>query len=356
MKKLNPVALIFASLISGAIITYFVLSFIPAAESKETTASSEKIGTREVGSIPVPCDDISMLRENKLALVKPLLLLNYDCESKALDPLKQSITRLIDTLKANGSLTRAGVYFKELNTLKWTGLNYNDIFYPGSMLKVPMMINILKAAETTPGLLERDFLFEKPVGLNVEEAPLFPLVLGKSYKVKELLLSMIADSNNDATFLLSAVNDKTLYLKLFSDLGLELPEEEDIFYRMSPIDYSKFFRVLYNATYLIHENSQYAMEILLRTKFNEGFTKYLPNHAKVAHKFGERFTESDLLQFHETGIVYSGGSSYLLVIMTEGKNHELLKEAVAQISKLCFDMHSKGFGQLTDPDDVKHIL
>ncbi len=346
MNKLNPVALAFASLVCGAVLSYFIIhqyneEVNPNNENKESIVERGSPISPETA----PCDDVAIVREHELALVKPLLLLNYDCESPSLSPFKKRVTDLIDTLKIRGAISRAGVYFKELNTLRWTGIDYNDGFYPGSLLKVPMMINILKAAQTTPGLLDREFVYQRPIGITVQEAPLFPLVIGKSYKVKELILSMIADSNNDATNMLSPLNDIRSYQKLFSELGIEIPEAEDLFYRMSPLDYAKFFRVLYNATYLIHENSQYAMEILLRSKFNEAFTKYLPSHAKVAHKFGERFTEGSLQQFHEAGIVYSGGSSYVLVIMTEGKNHEELKEAVARISKLCFDLNSKGFGQ-----------
>jgi beta-lactamase class A len=352
MKKINSIALSFASLVVGGLLTFWIMG----SETTEPSPIQEiqKSDVHSPSATPYHCDDISVLRENELALVKPLLLLNYDCESKELDLLKEKISLCLDSLKSSGIITRSGVYFKELNTLRWTGVNYHDTFYPGSMMKVPMMINILKAAETTPGLLEREFVFQRPAGLVVSEPPLFPLEVGRAYKVKELILSMIADSNNDATQLLAAVNDKTSYQRLFSELGLETPQAEDLFYSMSAMDYAKFFRVLYNATYLIHENSQYAMEILLKTKFNGGFKKYLPSHAKVAHKFGERFTEGDLTQFHETGIVYSGGSSYLLVIMTEGSDRDKLKEVVAKISMLCFKMHSKGFGSSKVSADGHH--
>lgn len=284
-----------------------------------------------------------MFREQNLSLVKPLLLLNNDCESKALVPIKEKLNLLVDSMKSSGLLTDAGIYFRELNSLQWTGVNFDKEFFPGSLLKVPLMINILKAAETNPLLLDKKILFDKKINTTVTESPEIPLVPGMSYSVKELIMSMITDSNNDATSLLFSINNKEKYDYLFSELGLNIQQPEDLFYTISPADYSRFFRILYNATFLIHENSQFAMEIMLKSKFKKGLTKYLPSYAKVAHKFGERYTSSDLTQFHEAGIVYSGDNPYLVVVMTEGKSHEQLMECVAQISKLLFDLHSKGF-------------
>ena len=338
-KDINLIALSFASATIGAIFSILIFN---ATRNQETPSSSPLITTPETKE-SIICEDFTMLTEKNLSLVKPLLLLNNDCESKELIPVKEKLNLLVDSLKSKGQISQAGIYYRVLNSMQWTGIQFDKEFYPGSLMKVPLMINILKTAETHQLLLDQKILFDKKINTIVTEAPEIPLVPGKSYSVKELIMSMITDSNNDATSLLFNVNNKERYDALFSELGLNIQQPEDLFYTISPADYSRFFRVLYNATFLIHENSQYAMEILLKTKFNKGLTKYLPPYAKVAHKFGERYTSNDLTQFHEAGIIYSGDNPYFVVIMTEGNNHEQLMESVAKISKLIFDMHSRGY-------------
>ena len=339
-KNFNLIALSFASATIGAIFSIIIYT---ATQNEKNSINKLTTATNPKSKEVLICEDFTMLREQNLSLVKPLLLLNNNCESKELNPVKERLNLLVDSMKSSGQLTEAGVYFRELNTLQWTGIHYDKEFFPGSLLKVPLMINILKAAETNPQLLDKKLLFDKKINTIVTESPEIPLVPGASYSVKELIMSMITDSNNDATSLLFSINNKEKYDDLFSELGLNIQPPEDLFYTMSPSDYSRFFRILYNASFLIHENSQFAMEILLKSKFKKGLTKYLPSYAKVAHKFGERYTSSDLTQFHEAGIIYSGDNPYLIVIMTEGKNHEQLMECVAQISKLLFDLHSRGF-------------
>lgn len=343
-KNLNLIALSFASATIGAVLS--ILIYI-ASQNEPNQRATTNVTTSSKPSEVLICEDFTMLREQHLSLVKPLLLLNNDCESKALIPVKEKVSLLIDSMKSADMLSQAGVYFRELHSLNWTGVNYDKEFFPGSLMKVPLMINVLKAAETNPKLLEQKIPFDKKINTIITETPEIPLIPGSSYSVKELIMSMITDSNNDATSMLFTINNKEKYDNLFSELGLNTQQPEDLFYSISPADYSRFFRVLYNATYLIHENSQFAMEILLKSRFKKGLTKYLPSYAKVAHKFGERYTSNDLTQFHEAGIIYSGDNPYLVVIMTEGKNHEQLIECVARISKLLFNAHSKGFSSNT---------
>ena len=79
------------------------------------------------------------------------------------------------------------------------------------------------------------------------------------------------------------------------------------------------------------------MSLLSRSEYTNGLLRYLPPKTAVAHKFGERFTETNLKQFHESGIVYQGELSYLIVVMNEGENLDSLQNAVASLSKVCYD-------------------
>jgi hypothetical protein len=63
----------------------------------------------------------------------------------------------------------------------------------------------------------------------------------------------------------------------------------------------------------------------------------LPAGTKVAHKFGERYTTNDLVQLHETAIVYRGSAAFVVTIMTEGKNMSDLSQVIGALSKVCFN-------------------
>jgi beta-lactamase class A len=161
--------------------------------------------------------------------------------------------------------------------------------------------------------------------------------VGKFYTVQELLERMVLFSDNDATSMLFSIYNKELYDDLFLKLSIPVQDPEDLYYRISPADMSKFFRVLYNASYLSSLYSEYALDLLTKSEFKQGIIQGVPSGTKVAHKFGERFTTNELVQLHESAIVYRGSASFAVTIMTEGKNIEDLKSVLQALSKICFE-------------------
>src|SRR5690606_549510 len=106
---------------------------------------------------------------------------------------------------------------------------------------------------------------------------------------------------------------------------------------LSVKDYSAFFRILYNATYLSKEMSEKALSIMARSDFDIGITAGVPNNIHVSNKFGERgFVNHYEKQFHDCGIVYYPGSPYLLCVMTKGSNFETQIKIIAEVSALVY--------------------
>ncbi len=343
MNRRSIFGLVCLSVLFGAVISYVVYTSVLPTSSGSNQITNEP--SKLASSSPIDCNDINVIREYDSQLVKPLLLVNVGCESKELAPLKTAIGDLIQSMKGEGRVTRAGVYFKELNSIRWTSVNDTELFYPGSLLKVALAINILKMSESNPALLDKKLVFNHKVELKITEAPEHPLVPGNEYTVRELVDAAISDSNNDAVTMLLGVFDKKLYEGMFNEIAIPIPDLADTYYQFSPSDFSKFFRILYNATYLNHDNSEYCMNLLLKCNFKKGITRDLPASVKVAHKFGERYTADEkLTQFHEAGVVYAGGKPYVISVMTEGTSHEKLMDCVARISKLVYDLNSKNAG------------
>jgi len=105
----------------------------------------------------------------------------------------------------------------------------------------------------------------------------------------------------------------------------------------------KFFRVLYNGTYLNNQSSEFALQLLSQSDFNQGIVAGLDRPMVVAHKFGERIL-GNTAQLHEYGIVYLDGQPYLLGVMSSGSNLKDLSEVIATISQRAYLNYRSTFG------------
>jgi len=244
------------------------------------------------------------------------------------------------------------VYFRNLNNGPWFGINAGDKFAPASLLKVPIMIAFLKEAESNPSILDKTILYQKrPEDNLVSQNTLInkPLELGKSYSVRELIKSMIIDSNNDALYLLGDVISTDKVNQVYKDLDITVPDirgpDDDI----SVKDYASFFRILYNASYLEKKTSDNALEILSESDFHDGLEAGVPSNIEVAHKFGERQIinkdGSTTKQLHDCGIIYYEKYPYLLCVMTKGDTTTptILSGIIGNISKIIYSEISQKY-------------
>ncbi len=268
--------------------------------------------------------------------INPILFVDNKCESEDLNATKQSITTVIDNYKKIGVLNSASFYLKEFNGNGWTGINTTEKFFPGSLMKIPLMVTILKMEDLNPGFLNKEIQYSQKYSYT--KHPNYKsksIVLGQKYSIKELLNYMIAYSDNDATTLLFNNMNMAQYKKVFTDIGLVAPEITSQNYPLTSREISYYMRIIYNATYLTKKNSEYATELLQKCNFNEGLKSGLPNSVKVAHKFGEAGDQNEQ-QLTETAIVYLNNNPYVLTIMTKGKDFKQLPQVAREISSIVY--------------------
>ena len=233
--------------------------------------------------------------------------------------------------------TVVAYYFRDLNNGPWVFYNGQYRFEGASLNKVPIMITFLKATENYPELLQEKVLYDQDLKENDEEFSR-SLILGESYTLEELIEAMIINSDNTSYQLLEkyAIEnnlDPNIY-DTFEYLGMDKDENF-----VTVTQYSTILRVLYNAEYLNMEMSSKALDILLRTKFEEGLVKNLPEEIEVAHKYGVRwFTDSNEKQIHDCGIIYKGERPYILCVMTRGTSIPKQEKIIANISKIIFEL------------------
>jgi len=166
--------------------------------------------------------------------------------------LKKDISELIAEKKALKKTSFVSVYLRDLNNGPWIGINEQEKFSPASLLKVPLMISYLKMAESDPQILEKKLLVDQDGRdiLSQNMLPMFRVETGKEYRVADLIGYMIKYSDNlAANILLENIPVEHLN-QTYSDLGLAIPDPENPENFMTVTQYSSFFRILYNASYL----------------------------------------------------------------------------------------------------------
>lgn len=131
------------------------------------------------------------------------------------------------------------------------------------------------------------------------------------------------------------MDDKS-FVDIVTDLGIPRPADGSAQFTVDPKQYALFLRVLYNATYLDAQMSDYALTMLSQTDFNDGLRAGVPATVDVAHKFGEGQTPQDKIdgvkELHDCGIVYDANNPYALCIMTKGTDFTAQSAAIRDVS------------------------
>ncbi len=304
------------------------------------TYAIPRIGKNKETTSPVQIIDncpsnMEQIRIKNYNYVQPLILANLNTQSPALEGLRNKIEQYIWEVKKSQQVDEVTVYFRKLNGGSWFCINPNETYNPASMSKIIYLITYLKEAESNPSVLNKKIYFARHFSegnhANIVD---FALKENSYYTVKELLLYMIKNSDNDATLLLSQNMNQNIYKDLFTDLNLPNPPAFGEYY-ITAVDYSKFFRVLFNATYVRPEYSEYGLKLLTQSTYTDGIRNGVDDKIEIAHKFGERIIDNKA-QLHEFGIVFVAGDPYLLGIMTKGTSLKQLSGILQEISRITF--------------------
>lgn len=279
--------------------------------------------------------------DKRYEFIRPLLICqaNEEEDEAVLKPLESAARKVIDRATAAGQITSGSVYYRDLNSGRWMGVNELEPHSPGSLLKVPLMMAYFKEAEKDPQALQRRYRFTRPAE---DVDPLTPnrfLQSGQTYTAEELIRGMITQSDNSAKDVLTEHADAELLKETYAALELTDPYgNDDESYKISPKQYSLFFRVLYNGTFLDREMSNRALGLLAQSEFNLGLRAGIPKGVTVAHKYGVKSVTEDgaaAVELSDCGIVYSA-SPYMICIMVEGKEPFILAEIIRQIAEATY--------------------
>ena len=232
---------------------------------------------------------------------------------------------------------------RDFDKSNWTAINQNEKYHPGSILKIPVLMTILKEDEDHPGFIDESvafvfrFQYDEPKHQSIMSKQ---IEFGKKYTRRELLKYMIEYSDNNATELLWMSMDKNVFAKMFEEFGMARPDMNATNIPLSAQECSLFMESLFNATYLNIKQCEFAIDLLTKSTFDEGIVKGIQSDKLViAHKFGESGTERNR-ELHETGLLYIDGRPYLITVMTRGKDnveYAKLATVIQGISRQVYD-------------------
>jgi beta-lactamase class A len=291
---------------------------------------------------PIPSnDEVRQGANSSYTFINPL----FDVEQNIHTPLRSEMLALEQSLKDyisaetdNGRIKNASVYYRDLNNGPWLSVNDKDVFTPASLLKVPFMIGIFRQAESDPSVLQKTIVHDTQIDVpafNYENIPT-DLTVGSTYTVSYLIEKMVTRSDNVAARLLQLNINNAAIEKVYQDLALPLPDFLDSHKSyLTAREYASFLRILYNATYLTPEYSEYALKLLSKSEFSKGLVAGLPPNVTVAHKFGVSTKDDGTLQLHDCGIVYQNDAPpYILCVMTSGDNYVEMASVISGITSL----------------------
>lgn len=282
----------------------------------------------------------SELRLGSSSLTNPLL--ECDLGKTTIGSRKEDFTtdlvEFTERLKESGDVAEIAVYYRDLNNGPVIGINQNIPFAPASLLKIPLLIAYLSWSETLPSVLDEQVRFEGAVDVGYQQqfAPSKPLEAGMTYSIRTLLERMTIYSDNQALVILFERLPKEYQEELYTLLGVDASLITDPVATLTVKQYSIFFRILFNASFLSRANSEYALRLLTETTFVDGLRAGVPQDIVVAHKFGERKVQNDLQQFHDCGVIYYPNHPFLLCIMTRGEEASSLIDAIRETTEFVY--------------------
>lgn len=279
------------------------------------------------------------LIDQKYSFINPIL--EYDNKITYYNT-KDVENKLQNFVNENSSkYSNISYYFRALNN--WSTFWYNENLYysPASLLKIPIALTYFREKENWDINIDNKQIYVDKINFEIQERDFWKdlVKVWNTYTIYDLIKNMLAYSDNTAAMLLLYNIWEERIIKTYNDMWLNLEKNNnDFFSRVTVKQYSSFFRILYNSSYLNRYDSNIVLDILSNSSFNEWLKKLLPKNIVISSKYWERFfTETWEKQLHDCWIIYLPNNPYILCVMTKWKNFDELKYLIQNISKIVYD-------------------
>lgn len=270
------------------------------------------------------------------SFINPLLECWIDIEYNNTRRIQREVNNYIQEVIWEGRADNISYFVRVLNN-QWTfWYDFDREYTPASLIKLPLAMAVVKniplelLSETVIiwddlEVLQRNIWDEKTQ-------------IWWEYTIRELIENMLIYSDNIATEALFLLLWDDIINTVYRDLNLD-PIDFDNMHsgNISPKQYAWFFRILYNASYIWHNRSEYILRVLSWSDFKDGISWSIPKFIRVSNKFWERsYIDSAEKQLHDCGIIYAQNSPYVICIMTSWDDHQNLSDIIKEISSIIY--------------------
>ena len=240
---------------------------------------------------------------------------------------------------------KAGFYYKNLKTGETIGFNENEPFIAASVIKIPILIEVLRQIEE--GKLKEDDLVE------VKEQDKMPSCGALTYMhdglkvtVKDLYTLMIIHSDNTATNMLIRIAGIDNINNTIKELGcratklnrLLFDEEEQRKGKenyITPYEMGYLLEKAYKKELISPSISQEMLRVLKLQRINHKIPYLLPDDLVVGHKTGE-----DQGITHDVGIIY-GRNPFIFCFASNETNVVKAENALREMALICYEETQK---------------
>lgn len=279
--------------------------------------------------------------------VQKLDLENFRAKYPLLDPMRffaeprdllttvQPIREQLRTLFEKENLKFTSLYFEYINTWANISINPDVRILPASLIKVPLAMAVMKKVERGEWELYNELIMTRE-DRDTEWGDVYKYPIGTPLTIEELIEEMLLHSDNTAYRILYRNLSLDEVKDVFMSLGLD-----DFFDQEGKItakEYTRLIRSLYTSNYLSPEHSQFLLDVLSRTDYDDYLGQGIPDTVQFAHKIWENESKTVIL---DAGLVYTGNRVYLISMAIDYQQEWLTREASLdlfdKVSRLIYD-------------------
>ena len=222
------------------------------------------------------------------------------------------------------------VYFDYLPTGTTISINEDKNFTAESLLKVPVVMAYFHKKEQQGITIDPTVTIKKSE-LNNKFGDLYKKGAGYKINLGDAAKLALQKSDNTASLVLADQISQDDFKFVYD--GLDIPEMLD---KNTPLitaqEYSSVLKALYFGGVLTNADSEYILELLSKTDFNDLLPSGVPGNIAVSHKIG--LVNGEL--YADCGIVYYPNRPYILCMVSHS-DEQTAKTHMHTLSKMVFD-------------------
>ena len=251
-------------------------------------------------------------------LLQKLDVENFRAQYPLLDPMRffaeprdllttvQPIREELRSIFEKEWLDSTSLYFEYINTGANISINPDVRILPASLIKVPLAMAVMKKIERGDWKLYNELVMMKE-DRDTEWWDVYKHPIGTPITIQSLIEEMLLHSDNTAYRILYRNLSLDEVKDVFSALGLDDFFDQE--WKVTAKEYTRLIRSLYTSNYLSPEHSQFLLDVLSRTDYDDYLGQGIPDQAWFAHKIWENESKTVIL---DAGLVYIENRVYLI--------------------------------------------